>query len=68
MEDKNVICIALGMALRTTRMFDDLDYLEYNDDSETVLAKFKNGGMRRIGVEGDSGYAMIKDVVNRIGG
>ena len=61
MEDKNVICIALGM-------FDDLDYLEYNDDSETVLAKFKNGGLRVIGVEGDSGYAMIKDIVNHIGG
>ncbi len=68
MEDKNLICIGLTLALRTTRMFDDLDYLEYDDDSETVLAKFKNGGMRRIGVEGDSGYAMIKDVVNRIGG
>ena len=68
MEDKNVICIALGMALRTTRMFDDLDYLEYNDDSETVLAKFKNVELRVIGVEGDSGYAMIKDIVNHIGG
>lgn len=68
MEDKNVICLALGMALRTTRMFDDLDYLEYNDDSEMVLAKFKNGGLRVISVEGDSGYAMIKDIVNHIGG
>lgn len=68
MEDKNLICIGLTLALRTTRMFEDLDYLEYNDDSETVLVKFKNGGLRVIGVEGDSGYAMIKDVVNRIGG
>ena len=68
MEDKNVICIGLTLALRTTRMFDDLDYLEYNDDSEMVLAKFKNGGLRVIGVEGDSGYAMIKDIVNHIGG
>ena len=68
MEDKNVICIGLTLALRTTRMFDDLDYLEYNDDSETVLARFKNGGLRVIGVEGDSGYAMIKDIVNHIGG
>lgn len=49
-------------------MFEDLDRLEYNDDSETVLVKFKNGGLRVIGVEGDSGYAMIKDVVNHIGG
>lgn len=68
MEDKNVICIALGMALRTTRMFEDLDHLEYNDDSETVLAKFKNGGLRVIGVEGDSGYAMIQDIVKHIDG
>ena len=68
MEDKNVICIALGAALRMTRMFEDLGYLEYNDDSETVLAKFKNGGLRVIGVEGDSGYAMIKDIVNGLGG
>ncbi len=68
MEDKNLICIGLTLALRTTRMFEDLDRLEYNDDSETVLVKFKNGGLRVIGVEGDSGYAMIKDVVNHIGG
>ena len=68
MEDKNLICIGLTLALRTTRMFEDLDYLEYDDDSETVLARFKNGGLRVIGVEGDSGYAMIKDIVNHIGG
>ena len=68
MEDKNLICIGLTLALRTTRMFEDLDYLEYNDDSETVLVKFKNGELRVIGVEGDSGYAMIKDIVNHIGG
>lgn len=68
MEDKQAICNALATALRTTRMFEDLDYLGYNDDSETVLAKFKNGGLRVIGVEGDSGYAMIKDIVNHIGG
>ena len=68
MEDKKLICIALEVALRTTRMFEDLDDLEYNVDSETVLAKFKNGGLRVIGVEGDSGYAMIKDIVNSLGG
>ena len=68
MEDKQAICIALATALRLTRMFEDLDYLEYNDHSETVLAKFKNGGLRVIGVEGDSGYAMLKDIVNHLGG
>ena len=68
MEDKQAICNVLATALRLTRMFEDLDYLEYNDHSETVLAKFKNGGLRVIGVEGDSGYAMLKDIVNHLGG
>lgn len=68
MEDKKLMCITLTLALRTTRRFKNLDYLEYNGDSETVLAKFKNGGLRVIGVKGDSGYDMIKDIVNRIGG
>lgn len=68
MEDKKLMCITLTLALRLTRQFEDLGYLEYNGDSETVLAKFKNGGLRVIGVKGDSGYAMIKDIVNHIDG
>ena len=68
MEDKQSICNALALALRMTRQFEDLGYLEYKEKSEMVLAKFKNGGLRIVGVKADSGYAMIKDVVNHIEG
>ena len=68
MEDKQTICMVLAVLLRMTRQFEDLEYLKYDDHNETVLARFKNGGLRVIGVEGDSGYAMLKDIVNHIGG
>lgn len=68
MEDKQSICDALTKALRLTRTFEDLGYLGYDDKSETVLVKFENGGTKRIGVGLDSGYAMIKDIVNHIAG
>ena len=66
MEDKQTICIALTAALRLTRRFEDLEYLKYDDRNEIVLARFKNG-LTVIGVEADSGYAMIKDIVNSLG-
>lgn len=68
MEDKQAICNALRRTLRLTRKFEDLEYLAYDDESETVLAGFENGGTRRIRVGLDSGYAMIKDIVNHIDG
>ena len=68
MEDKQAICNALARALRLTRTFEDLEYLEYDDKSETVLVKFEDGGTKRIGVGLDSGYAMIHDIVEHING
>lgn len=68
MEDKQAICNALAETLRLTRQFEDLEYLAYDDKSGTVLVKFENGGTRLIGVGLDSGYAMIKDIVNHIDG
>lgn len=68
MEDKQAICNALRRTLRLTRQFEDLEYLRYDDESGTVLARFENGGTRLIGVGLDSGYAMIKDIVNHIDG
>lgn len=66
MENKQAICDALTKALRLTRQFEDLGYLEYDDKSETVLVKFENGGTRTINVGCDSGYAMIKDIVKHV--
>lgn len=68
MEDKQAICNALRRTLRLTRQFEDLEYLAYDDESGTVLARFENGGARLIGVGLDSGYAMIQDIVKHIGG
>lgn len=68
MEDKQSICDALTRALRLTRQFEDLGYLEYDAKSETVLVRFENGGTRLIGVGLDSGYAMIQDIVKHIDG
>lgn len=67
MRDKQVICIALTVALRLTSQFEDLKYLEYDDKSETVTARFENG-LTVIGVEADSEYAMIRDIVDSLGG
>lgn len=67
MEDKQVICIALTVALRLTRLFKDLEYLEYDDHTETVTARFENGRLTVINVDADSGYAMTRDVVNSLG-
>lgn len=68
MENKQAICDALTKALRLTRQFEDLGYMEYDDKSETVMVKFQNGGTRLIGVGLDSGYAMIQDIVKHIDG
>lgn len=68
MEDKQVICNALAETLRLTRHFTDLEYLKYDDKSETVLVKFANGCTRTINVGLDSGYAMIHDIVEHING
>ena len=63
MEDKQAICDALTTALRLTRLYDDLAYLEYDEESDTVLAMFENGCTRRIGVGLDNGYIMIQNIV-----
>lgn len=67
MEDKQAICDALTKALRLTRQFENLACLEYDDELETVLIRFENGGTRLIGVYLDSGYAMIHDIIKNIG-
>lgn len=68
MEDKQAICNALTKTLRLTRQLDDLAYLKYDEKSGTVLVKFENGCIGYIGVGMDSGYAMIKDIVEHING
>lgn len=67
-EDKQKICDLLCATLQATRKYDDLISLHYEFDliGEWVTAAFKNGGFRRVCVACDSGWAMIKDIINGI--
>lgn len=65
-EDKQLICIRLTQTLRLTRGAEDLLTLYYNPEREVVTAVFQYG-TRVINVCGDSGTAMIRDIVNNLG-
>ena len=66
-EDKREICEKLLQVLQTTRHLDDLVDLEYSGiltcGDEYVTALFRNGSRKTINVSGDSGYALIEDVM-----
>lgn len=62
-EDKQLILNKLLDALLETRDQFDLEELVYDAANETVIARYMNGGERRINVAMDSGVAMIRDVM-----
>lgn len=65
-ENKAAITKALLPVLQMTRHLEDLTDLEYvveDNKEEYVIATFKNGYKKRMYVTGDSGYALIKDVI-----
>ena len=64
---KQVICDLLGEAIAATSAGDDLEALRYDPVTEIVHADFRNAyDARQINVAMDSGWAMIKDIVNHI--
>lgn len=66
-EDKQLICDLLASALQQTRNQWDLLALQYDDATETVTARYINGGGQRvINVALDSGIAMIRDILDNI--
>ena len=66
-ENKQAILDKLVQAIRCTRAGEDVVALRYDRDSETVHVDFESGEDGRIiNVAMDSGFAMIKDVVNNI--
>lgn len=69
-EDKRAICEALLPVLQMTRQLNDLTGLEYSSASpegvEYVTALFREG-RKVINVSGDSGIAMISDIISRLG-
>ena len=67
MECKEKICSLLLKTLQATRKYSDLVSLEYTGadgaEEEYVCAKYSHGGWVKINVTGDSGIALIADVL-----
>ena len=65
-EEKQRILDLLLPALRETKDLKELEALEYNPGEETVTAAFMGGSEEKINIAGDSGIAMIYDVVMKL--
>ena len=64
---KQTICDLLGEAIAATTAGDDLEALRYDPVKEIVHVDFRDAyDARQINVAMDSGWAMIKDIVNHI--
>ena len=66
MERKQEILDLLLPTLRATRNLSDLKSLEYDTQREVVVARFESGAAKVANIAGDSGTAMIKDILNQI--
>lgn len=66
MENKQAICNLLCLTLQSTRACSNLEKLTYDEQNEIVIVKFEHGTLY-VNVALDSGYAMVKDIVNHLG-
>lgn len=66
MEDLQKVCDLLTETLKATRNLNELEKLEYQKNSEIVIAKFTNGNIKKVNVMLDSGTAMITDIIKQI--
>ena len=64
-ENKQWLCLKLLEVLQCTRALYDIEGLYYDPEKETVTAQFP-GGKKIVNVAGDSGIAMICDVLSHI--
>ena len=65
-ENKQEICDSLCATLQKTRDQRDLLSLTLDKRQETVTAKYANGDEKEISVWGDSGIALIKDIIEEL--
>ena len=65
-EDKAEIVDRLQNLLKATRAGNDIDRLVLSGDRKAVTIRRRGGSERRVNVEADSGYAIIKDVMNAL--
>ena len=66
MENKQAICDSLLTTLKLTRRYENLVYIDYDEDTETVTVIYSAIARTFVDVEGDSGIAMIRDILNQI--
>lgn len=65
-ENKREICNSLCATLRKTRDQRDLVSLTFDEALETVTAEYADGEKKEINVWGDSGVALIRDVIEQL--
>lgn len=66
MENKKVIVAKLQLLLKSISAGENIEKLVLDEKEQFVTIHFIQGGTRRVCVEGDSGIALIKDVINRL--
>lgn len=65
-ENKQEICNSLCATLQKTRDQRDLLSLTFDEALEIVIAEYTDGDKKEINVWGDSGVALIKDVIEQL--
>ena len=65
-ENKQEICDSLCVTLQKTRDQRDLLSLTFDENLEIVIAEYADGEKKEISVWGDSGIALIKDVIEEL--
>ena len=65
-ENKQEICDSLCATLQKTRDQRDLLSLTFDEALEIVIAEYTDGDKKEINVWGDSGVALIKDVIEQL--
>ena len=65
-ENKQEICDSLCATLQKTRDQRDLLSLTFDENLEIVIAEYADGEKKEISVWGDSGIALIKDVIEEL--
>lgn len=63
-ENKNEIVCQLEKLLKLLR--NGVEKLSFDEEMETIRICFEGGGSREVNVAGDSGCALIKDVIAKI--
>lgn len=65
-EDKQLICEYLLEALKLTRGQGNIETLDYDSETETVIGVYRNGNKIMINVACDSGVSMIRDIMAKM--